>query len=74
MTATAVRPAVLEPGKAGTDMILLVVTVMALLGATTWLVLNQSVARNPALRRQLTAAGLGLCLAAGLTAVIASLG
>jgi len=48
--------------------------VMALFGVTTWLALTQSVAHDPRRHRLLTAAGLGLCVAAGLAAVVAALG
>ncbi len=58
------------------EMIFLLVGVMALLGGTTFLALQQPVARNPVLNRQLTGIGLALCLLIGavalaVTAVIA---
>ncbi|MFC8617240.1 hypothetical protein ACFT9M_12585 [Micromonospora purpureochromogenes] len=43
-------------------MISLVVAALALLGGTTWLAMNQPVARNPVLNRRLTATGLLFCL------------
>jgi hypothetical protein len=55
-------------------MILLVVATMALLGGTTWLALQQSIARDPVLNRQLTAVGLLLCMLTVVSAVVAASG
>ncbi|GIF40089.1 hypothetical protein [Actinoplanes xinjiangensis] len=51
---------------------ILFVVMMALLGGTTWLAMNQSIARDAVLNHRLTAIGLTLCLASGLIAVVAS--
>ena len=51
-------------------MFLLVVFALALLGGTTWLAQQQSIAVRPALNHQLTGMGLVLCLAVGLAAVV----
>ncbi|GAA2915091.1 hypothetical protein Acy02nite_91610 [Actinoplanes cyaneus] len=49
-------------------MIVLVVAAMVLLGSTTWLALEQPVARDPMRNRRLTIVGLLLC---GCVAVVA---
>jgi hypothetical protein len=49
-------------------MIFLVVGVMVLLGGTTFLALQQPVARDPVLNRQVTGMGIASCL---LIAVVA---
>jgi hypothetical protein len=51
---------------------ILFVVMMALLGGTTWLAMNQSIAHDAVLNHRLTAIGLTLCLASGLIAVVAS--
>ena len=51
-------------------MFLLVVLGLVLLGGTTWLAQQQSIAVRPALNHQLTGMGLVLCLAVGLAAVV----
>ncbi|GAB3177886.1 hypothetical protein FHX75_11169 [Micromonospora palomenae] len=53
-------------------MISLVVAALALLGGTTWLAMNQPVARNPVLNRRLTATGLLLCLITAVITLIAA--
>ncbi|XVV12598.1 hypothetical protein ACQP2X_48765 [Actinoplanes sp. CA-131856] len=57
-------------------MIVLTTGALALFGATTWLALQQPVARNQVRNRQLTGAGLGLCLitvAGALTAALVTM-
>jgi hypothetical protein len=51
-------------------MILLVIAALACLGGTTGLVLNQSIARDPARHRRLTVMGFALC--AVITAIAVS--
>lgn len=53
-------------------MILLLIGALGLVGGTTWLALNTSVARRPALHRRLTGTGLALCLAAAVVALVAA--
>ncbi|MEV4280829.1 hypothetical protein [Actinoplanes xinjiangensis] len=52
---------------------ILFVVLMALLGGTTWLAMNQSIARDAVLNHRLTAIGLTLCLTSGLIAMVASI-
>ena len=54
-------------------MIFFVVAALALMGSTTWLAMQQSIAGNPALNRRLTVLGLALCLATGVSIVVAGL-
>jgi hypothetical protein len=54
-------------------MIFLVVAALALMGSTTWLAMQQSIAGNPRLNHRLTTLGLALCLATGLSIVVAEL-
>ena len=54
-------------------MIFFVVAALALMGSTTWLAMQQSIAGNPVLNRRLTTVGLVLCLATGLSVVVAGL-
>ena len=51
-------------------MIFFVVGVMALLGGTTFLALQQPVARNPVLNRQLTGIGIASCLVTTVAALV----
>jgi hypothetical protein len=51
-------------------MMLLVVLTMGVLGGTTWLAMNQSVAGNPSLNRRLTSIGIGLSLVTGAFVVL----
>jgi hypothetical protein len=54
-------------------MIFFVVAALALMGSTTWLAMQQPIAGNPALNHRLTTVGLALCLATGLSVVVAGL-
>ena len=54
-------------------MIFLLVAVLALFGGTTWLAMQQSVARDPAFHHRLTGGGLALCAVAVASALIAAL-
>ncbi len=53
-------------------MIILVMVVLALAGGTTWLALEQPMARRPALHHRLTGAGLLLCLVIAAAALLAA--
>lgn len=52
-------------------MTLLVIAAMVLLGGTTWLGLRQPTARDQALNRRLTAAGIRMCLLTGFALLLA---
>ncbi|SDS52988.1 hypothetical protein [Actinoplanes derwentensis] len=54
-------------------MFVLTVGALALLGGTTWLALQESVAADPDRHHRLTATGLLLCLLTGLAAVAAAM-
>ena len=58
--------------QAGADMILVFLAAMALLGGTTWLGMQQSVARDPVMNRHLTGVGLLLCMLTFFSALIAA--
>ncbi|WP_433796389.1 hypothetical protein [Actinoplanes sp. CA-252034] len=51
---------------------MLSLVMLALLGGTTWLAMNQSIARNAVLNHRLTAIGLTLCVTSGLVVLVAS--
>ncbi|MFC3991111.1 hypothetical protein [Actinoplanes siamensis] len=52
-------------------MILLVIAAMAALGGTTWLVLEQPVARDPVRNQRLSMIGLLVCLVSAMVALAA---
>ena len=54
-------------------MTLLVVAAMALFGGTTWLALQQPIARDPGRNRHLTTSGLALCLLVVVAALLVAI-
>ena len=62
-----------DPSASGGGMTVLVVAFLALIGGTTWLALEQPMARHPVLHNRLTGAGLLLCLTAAVIALAAAL-